>query len=142
MRENAGELDEAPFAHSFWLSCDRRISIGWTKKGPDVYTPQDRRVYAATFFENQKIIQNELLLRRRDDPTRSHRTQRRFMEIFELPVGPDLYEMRCPQETEKLSFSTLLAAFAYAQNAMSESDAEMLVRCVHGTERVPLYRMA
>ena len=64
-----------------------------------------------------------------------------IMELFELVVGPNSYEMHCSQNREKRSFSTLLAAFAYAQNAMSKETAEMVVYFDAATERVPLYRM-
>jgi hypothetical protein len=63
------------------------------------------------------------------------------MELFEHVVGPNSYEMHCPYKSEKQSFSTLLAAFVYAQNAMSKETAEMVVHRDATTERVPLYRM-
>jgi hypothetical protein len=64
------------------------------------------------------------------------------MKIFELVVSPGSYELRCPDEIKKLKFPTLLSAFTYAQLAMAEENAEILVHAGAGMhERLPLYRM-
>jgi len=64
------------------------------------------------------------------------------METFELLVRPQSYQLHCPAESEDLQFSTLLAAFTYAQMSMSDESAEMVVKDRFGrNEHVPLYRM-
>jgi len=64
------------------------------------------------------------------------------MEVFELVVRPDSYELHCPDEAEDLRFPTLLSAFTYAQTSMSEENAEMVIHGDNGVdEHVPLYRM-
>jgi len=64
------------------------------------------------------------------------------METFELLVRPHSFELHCPRESEDLQFSTLLAAFTYAQMSMAGENAEMVVKDRLGrNEHVPLYRM-
>jgi len=64
------------------------------------------------------------------------------MKIFELVVGLESYELRCPDEPKERKFPTLLSAFAHAQLSMSEERAEMVVHAAGGMhERLPLYRL-
>ena len=64
-----------------------------------------------------------------------------IMEIYELVVKVDYYEVRRPGVRRTLRFGTILGAFAYAQLAMTEERGEMLVHGNGIEEHVPLYRM-